>query len=165
MVSNLLTNKRNTFSNNKDNILYYIYRKNKNIKRIITISRWLRARKFHYLNVIKMVEEATECRSNASKFDFYPNPSDALGNNVEKSIYLAQYPQLYTGHSKEGYPVLYSKPGILNINGLESITNSDGLFNFHWWSMVSKLVLCRNFLFFLEIINDCPTCHCSLSDS
>ena len=95
-----------------------------------------------------MVEEATECRSNASKFDFYPNPSDALGNNVEKSIYLAQYPQLYTGHSKEGYPVLYSKPGILNINGLESITNSDGLFNFHWWSMVSKLVLYRNLLCF-----------------
>lgn len=93
--------------------------------------RWLRARKFHYSNVIKMVEEATECRSNASKYIFFPNPSDGLGNNVQKSIFLAQYPQLYTGYSKEGYPVLFSKPGILNINGLESITNLDGLFNFH----------------------------------
>jgi len=100
------------------------------------LCRWLRARKFNFQNVIKMVEEATTLRAKASLHNFYPNPSDGLGNKVEKSIYLAQYPQIYTGYSKDGYPVLFSKPGVLNINGLESITNLDGIFNFHWYSMI-----------------------------
>ena len=83
-----------------------------------------------------MVEEATSLRAKAYLQNFYPNPSDGLGNNVEKSIYLAQYPQIYTGYSKDGYPVLFSKPGVININGLESVTNLDGIFNFHWFSMI-----------------------------
>lgn len=96
--------------------------------------RWLRARKFHLRDTIKMVEEATECRSKAAHHDFYPDPSDALG--VEKSIYLAQYPQLYSGVSKQGCPVFISKPGVLNTTGLENITTLEGILNFHWWAMI-----------------------------
>ena len=85
-----------------------------------------------------MVEEATECRSKAAHHDFYPDPSDALG--VEKSIYLAQYPQLYSGVSKQGCPVFISKPGVLNTTGLENITTLEGILNFHWWAMVRKFI-------------------------
>jgi len=96
--------------------------------------RWLRARKFDLHEVIKMVETATERRSKASDENFYPDISKALG--FEKSIYLDLYPQLYSGHSKKGYPVLFSKPGVMSVNGLDCVTDTEGIFKFHWRAMI-----------------------------
>jgi hypothetical protein len=98
------------------------------------LCRWLRARKFVYDDVIKMVEEATQVRKSAKEKDFYPNPVDALG--VDASLFFAQYPQLYYGVTKKGVPVFYSKPGVLNVDGMECITTLDGILKFHWHVMM-----------------------------
>lgn len=98
------------------------------------LCRWLRARKFVLADVITMVEEAAETRKEAKKKDFYPNPIDALG--VEASLFFAQYPQLYSGVAKDGTPIFISKPGILNVDGMECITTLDGIIKFHWHIMM-----------------------------
>jgi len=98
------------------------------------LCRWLRARKFVLEDVIKMVEEATEVRMDAKRHDFYPDPKDALG--VDSSLFFAQYPQLYTGKSKQGALLFISKPGILNVDGMECITTLDGIIKFHWHVMM-----------------------------
>lgn len=98
------------------------------------LSRWCRARKFVYDDIIKMVEEATEVRKEAKSKNFYPNPVDALG--CEASLFFAQYPQVYSGYTKMGVPVFISKPGILNVDGMECITTLDGILKFHWYVMM-----------------------------
>jgi len=96
--------------------------------------RWLRARKYVLADVLTMIEEATETRKEARAMDFYPNPVDALG--VEASLFFAQYPQVYTGFAKNGAPIFISKPGILNVDGMECITTLDGIIKFHWYVMM-----------------------------
>jgi hypothetical protein len=98
------------------------------------LCRWLRARKFVLADVVVMVEQACETRSAAANADFYPNAVDALG--VEASIFFAQYPQLYSGQAKNGAPIFISKPGILNVDGMECITTLDGIIKFHWHIMM-----------------------------
>mmetsp|Transcript_5621 Transcript_5621/g.10905 ORF Transcript_5621/g.10905 Transcript_5621/m.10905 type:complete len:440 (-) Transcript_5621:157-1476(-) len=98
------------------------------------LTRWLRARKFKYDDVIAMIEEATEVRTSARGQDFYPDPVQALG--CEPSVFMAQYPQLYHGHAKNGCPVFISKPGVLNVDGMECITTLDGILKFHWHVMM-----------------------------
>lgn len=96
--------------------------------------RWLRARKFVYEDIVKMVEEATEVRKAAKAVDFYPNSVDALG--CDSSLFFDQYPQLYSGFAKNGAPIYISKPGILNVDGMECITTLDGIIKFHWYIMM-----------------------------
>lgn len=99
-----------------------------------TLTRWLRARKFVYEDVITMVEEATECRAPAKAHDFFPEPVDALGCSA--ALFYSLYPQVYTGHAKCGAPLFISKPGILNVDGMECITTLDGIVKFHWHVMM-----------------------------
>ena len=80
-----------------------------------------------------MVEGATKERSEPSSDDFYPNPEEALG--VDPTILNSQYPQLYSGFSKSGCPVFYSKVGKLNIDGIECITTFNGMLKYHWHVM------------------------------
>ena len=80
-----------------------------------------------------MVEEATECRSDARKFDYYPDPEAALG--CPPQVFVAQYPQLYSGFSKDGCPVFYSKPGQMDIDGVQCITTLEGILKYHWHIM------------------------------
>lgn len=98
------------------------------------LCRWLRARKYVLDDVIKMIEEATEVRKDAKDHQFYENPVEALG--VEPPLFFAQYPQLYYGSTKKGVPVFISKPGILNVDGMECITTLDGIIKFHWHIMM-----------------------------
>jgi hypothetical protein len=98
------------------------------------LTRWLRARKFVYDDTMIMVEEATECRAAARAVDFYPEPVDALGCSA--ALFYALYPQVYTGHAKCGAPLFISKPGILNVDGMECITTLDGIVKFHWHVMI-----------------------------
>mmetsp|Transcript_15088 Transcript_15088/g.18397 ORF Transcript_15088/g.18397 Transcript_15088/m.18397 type:complete len:583 (+) Transcript_15088:158-1906(+) len=102
------------------------------------ICRWLRARKYNLENAIQMVEEATQCTAPARKHDFYPSPTVALG--VESSFYVKAYPQVYYGHAKNGCPVFYSKPGVLDIHTIECLTSFLGLINFHWNAMMHDFV-------------------------
>jgi len=97
------------------------------------LTRWLRARKYNLADTVTMVEEATEERAKPRAVDYYPDPAVALG--VDVSTFISQYPQLYTGFSKSGCPVFYSKPGVLNIDGVECITTLDGILKYHWHVM------------------------------
>jgi len=97
------------------------------------LTRWLRARKYVLTDAITMVEEATECRSAPSQHDFYPDPEKTLG--VDPAIFISQYPQLYSGFSKTGCPVFYSKPGQLEIDGIECITTHEAILDYHWYVM------------------------------
>jgi len=98
------------------------------------LCRWLRARKFKLDDVVKMVEEATECRAGAKKDGFYPDPKETLG--VEPYIYISQYPQLYSGVDKNGCPLFISKPGVLNVTGISCITKLNGILKYHWHAMM-----------------------------
>ena len=80
-----------------------------------------------------MIEEATDMRREPKSKNFYPIPKDALG--CPQSVYLAQYPQMCVGVSKQKHPVYISKPGILNVNGLECITSIQGILKYHWFDM------------------------------
>ena len=91
-----------------------------------------------------MVEEATEVRSSPRQFDYYPNPTEALG--CPPAVFIAQYPQLYSGFSKAGCPVYYSKPGQMEIDGVECITTLDGILKYHWHVMQHDY--CRRLLDF-----------------
>lgn len=101
---------------------------------IYALCRWLRARKFVLDDVVKMVEEATECRAEVKKKNFFPDPTEALG--VEAYIYISQYPQLYSGHDKHGCPLFISKPGLLNVAGVNQVTTIEGILNYHWYAMM-----------------------------
>jgi len=98
------------------------------------LCRWLRARKYALKEVLTMVEEATKTRQEPKEKHFYPNPVDALG--CQASLFFAQYPQLYYGLAKNGALLFISKPGILNVDGMECITTLDGIIRFHWHVMM-----------------------------
>jgi hypothetical protein len=116
-----------------------------------TLTRWLRARKYVYEDVVKMVEEATECRSQSRVHDYYPDPVAALG--IHPCIYIRQFPQLYAGFAKNGCPIFISKPGMLNIDAVECVTSLDSIVNYHWHVMqhdyLKKLLAykCKNINF------------------
>jgi hypothetical protein len=84
--------------------------------------------------VYSLVEGATECRKDAKKVNFYPDAVEALG--CEVSVFYSQYPQLYYGTTKYGVPVFFSKPGVLNVDGMACITTLDGILKFHWHVMM-----------------------------
>ena len=81
-----------------------------------------------------MVEEATECTAEARKYNFYPSASAALG--CDKALYIKTYPQVYYGHSRNGYPVFYTKPALIDIGSIESLTSLVNLLKFHWTDMM-----------------------------
>jgi hypothetical protein len=100
------------------------------------LCRWLRARKYDLHKTIQMVEEAVECTRIPRKNKFYPCPNEALG--CESSLYTSFYPQLYFGTSKNGSPVFISKPGVINMTGIECVTSLPGILNFHWNAMMHE---------------------------
>mmetsp|Transcript_23769 Transcript_23769/g.35961 ORF Transcript_23769/g.35961 Transcript_23769/m.35961 type:complete len:434 (+) Transcript_23769:175-1476(+) len=96
--------------------------------------RWCRARKFVYDDIIKMVDEAMECRAEAKKNEFYLDPKLALG--CDMALYMAQFPQVYSGYDKNGIPLFFSKPAKMNIDAVEAITTLQGIIKFHWHYMM-----------------------------
>ncbi|CAJ1950039.1 unnamed protein product [Cylindrotheca closterium] len=96
--------------------------------------RWLRARKYNLADTIAMVEGATECRAEAKRADFWPDPSKAIG--CEVSHYISQYPQCYTGYGMNGAPVFISKPGVLNTDAVECVTTIENVVKFHWFAQM-----------------------------
>ena len=81
------------------------------------LCRWLRARKFVYEDSVRMAEEAAARTAAARAVDFFPDPHAALG--VEACVYHSQYPQLYCGYARGGYPLFISKAGAFSAAGLE----------------------------------------------
>jgi len=98
---------------------------------VYALTRWLRARKYVFNDVVNMVEEATKCMAQPKKEDFYPDPKLALG--CDAAIYQAQYPQIYSGFAKNGSPVFVTKTGVLNIDAVECITTVQNIVKYHWY--------------------------------
>jgi hypothetical protein len=96
--------------------------------------RWLRARKFSLEATIAMIQEASSLRIEAKKHGFYPDPKDALG--VEESIFKTQYPQLFYSHAKNGCPLYITRPGSINMKGLQCVTTIDNMNKYQWHCMV-----------------------------
>ena len=105
------------------------------------LCRWLRARKFVLGDTIAMVKEAvaerTEGENAPIHYNFYPSAKEALG--VEEAIYKSQYPQLLSGKTtKDGKVLFFSKPGRVNINGLELVSTPAGVNKYQWSAMHHK---------------------------
>lgn len=98
------------------------------------LCRWLRARKFKMDDLKIMIKDATEISAEARKEGFYPDAEAALGAPV--SVFLSQYPQLYCGHTNNGCPVFISKPGALNVQGIECLTTIPGIIRYHWYAQM-----------------------------
>ena len=99
------------------------------------LCRWLRARKYNLADTIDMVKEAvaerTEGEEAPANLNFYPSAKEALG--VEESIYKTQYPQVFSGATtKDGKLLFFSKPGRVNIHGLEVVSTPDGVNRYQW---------------------------------
>ena len=63
--------------------------------------------------------------------NFYPSAKEALG--VEESIYKTQYPQVFSGATtRDGKVLFFSKPGRVNIHGLELVSTPDGVNRYQW---------------------------------
>jgi len=101
---------------------------------VYALTRWCRARKFVFDDVMTMVEEATKFQADARKNDYYPDPKVALG--CDPAIYQAQYPQLYSGFAKNGVPVFFSKTGVLDIDAVECVTTVNSIVKYHWFVMM-----------------------------
>ncbi len=72
-----------------------------------------------------MVEEATALRAGAGHDEFYPDAEVALG--VEEAVFKTQYPQVFAGHAKNSCPLFVSKPGKIQMTGLECITTIENM--------------------------------------
>ena len=99
------------------------------------LCRWLRARKYNLADTIAMVKEAVAERTVGDdapvKHNFYPSAVEALG--VEESIYKTQYPQVFPGATtRDGKVLFFSKPGRVNIHGLELVSTPDGVNRYQW---------------------------------
>lgn len=101
---------------------------------VYALTRWLRARKYVFDDVMKMVEEATEFEVEPRKANFYIDPAAALG--CPEAVYNAQYPQLYSGFAKNGSPIFFSKVGVVNINAIECITTVPNIVKYHWYVQI-----------------------------
>mmetsp|Transcript_22498 Transcript_22498/g.53093 ORF Transcript_22498/g.53093 Transcript_22498/m.53093 type:complete len:461 (-) Transcript_22498:445-1827(-) len=98
---------------------------------VYALTRWLRARKYVFEDVMIMVEEATKCQAAAKKAGYYADPAQALG--CPEAVYNRQYPQVYSGIAKNGMPVFFSKIGVLNIDAVECITTISNIVKYHWY--------------------------------
>jgi len=101
---------------------------------VYALTRWLRARKYDFDDVMQMVEEATKSEVEPKSANFYPDPAVALG--CPEAVYNAQYPQLYSGYAKNGSPVFFSKVGVINISAIECVTTIPDIVKYHWYVMI-----------------------------
>lgn len=94
------------------------------------LCRFLRARKFNVQAVFEMMGESLDVWREASSFDFYPDPDEAIGAPI--SVLLTQYPFLYSGVAKNGSGVSYFRAGKLKVEGIDCVTDFENLSNLIW---------------------------------
>lgn len=101
------------------------------------LCRFLRERNFHLKDVWKHMDKHVAAWEAAAQHDFYPNVEAATGAPL--SVLLTQFPSLYYGNSKEGYPCCYFSAGKLSPEGVECITDGDRLANTVWYNLMHDL--------------------------
>ena len=99
-----------------------------------TICRWLRATKMDASKILKRLEENVGMWKEASKHDFYPDPSKELG--CPFSLFLTQYPFLGLGRGKNGCPVNYFQVGKIHPEGIMCLTTAKQTEAYFWHSFM-----------------------------
>lgn len=101
------------------------------------LCRYLRSQNFNVKKVFAYMDHHAPRWKEAATQDFYPNVEDAVGAPL--SVLLTQFPSLYYGFSKQGYPCCYFNAGGLSVEGIECITDCDRLANLIWYNMMHDL--------------------------
>ncbi|KAK1745950.1 CRAL/TRIO domain-containing protein [Skeletonema marinoi] len=99
-------------------------------KEAYSLCRWLRARKFDVDAVFEMLDEAKEHYEKAKKHDFYPNLEESLG--FSRDVFLSQYPEVYSGNARNGCPVMYTKLGSIQPEGIKCLVLVEDADRFFW---------------------------------
>eukprot|EP00977_Amphora_coffeiformis_P005994 scaffold1276_cov162-Amphora_coffeaeformis.AAC.14 len=101
------------------------------------LCRYLRLYYFHVKKVFHHMDHHAARWKQAATRDFYPNVQDAVGAPL--SVLLTQFPSLYYGLSKQGYPCCYFSAGTLSVEGIECVTEPDNLANVIWHNMMHDM--------------------------
>ena len=83
------------------------------------------------------MDKYAESWQEAAVDDFYPDVSQAVGAPL--SVLLTQFPSLYYGLSRGGYPCCYFNAGKLSVEGIECFTDCDKLPRVIWYTMMHDL--------------------------
>lgn len=98
------------------------------------LCRYLRLYHFNVKKVFQHMDKSADLWTEARKHDFYPTIADAV--HAPASVLLTQFPSLYYGLSKKGYPCCYFNAGALSAEGIECVTDASNLANFIWHTMM-----------------------------
>ena len=101
------------------------------------LCRYLRLYNFNVKKVIHHMDHHAARWKEAGTHDFYPNMFEAVGAPL--SVLLTQFPSLYYGLSKKGYPCCYFNAGALSVEGVECVTEPDNLANVIWHNMMHDM--------------------------
>ena len=101
------------------------------------LCRYLRLYNFNVQKVFHHMDKSADLWNEAGKHGFYPNVVDAVGAPL--SVLLTQFPSLYYGLSKQGYPCCYFNAGALSVEGIECVTDATRLANFIWHNMMHEM--------------------------
>jgi len=80
------------------------------------LCRFLRARNFNVDQTFEMMSEHIDIWREASINNFYPDMANDIG--LRMSDLLTQYPFLYMGNGRQGFPVCYLEAGKMSIDGV-----------------------------------------------
>lgn len=98
------------------------------------LCRYLRYCNFNVPNVFKFMDTRMEIWEIAKKNDFYPD----AGFRAPLSVFLSQFPSVYKGFAKDGYPVCYLENGKISVEGVSCITDLDKVPNFIWYTLMHE---------------------------
>lgn len=100
------------------------------------LCRFLRWANFHPDKVFKYMDSHVERWEEAKKHNFYP---DASVGAAPLSVLLTQFPSVYTGFAKEGFPVCYFHSSNLSVEGIDCVTDVENLPHFIWYTMLHEI--------------------------